>query len=56
VDGDRELAPGDQAPSDVEGAGENVCPECEGSGRAGSGTACPSCGGTGRVVEGIGGG
>ena len=56
MDGDEQTTPGDQAPAEVEGAGENLCPDCQGRGRAESGEPCPCCGGTGRVVEGIGGG
>lgn len=48
------LNPGDQAEPDTPGAGENVCPECKGSGRIGAQT-CPTCGGTGTIIEGIGG-
>jgi hypothetical protein len=49
------LNPGDQAEPGTPGAGENVCPECKGSGRIGV-TPCPICGGTGTIIEGIGGG
>ena len=49
------LNPGDDARPGSPGAGENVCPDCRGSGRLKS-RACPTCGGTGKVVEGIGGG
>jgi hypothetical protein len=48
------LNPGDEAPAGTPGTGENVCPNCGGSGRAASG-ACPVCGGTGRVTAAIGG-
>ena len=48
------MAPGDEAPPGTEGAGENVCPECGGSGRK-DGDDCANCAGTGRVTEGIGG-
>lgn len=48
------LNPGDQAEPGTPGAGENICPECKGSGRIGV-TACPMCGGTGKIIEGIGG-
>ena len=48
-------APGDDAPPGTPGTGENVCPECNGSGRLGN-KPCPNCGGTGKIVEGIGGG
>jgi DnaJ-class molecular chaperone len=56
VDGDEQIAPGDQASPEAEGTGENLCPDCQGRGRSESGQPCPTCGGTGRVVEGIGGG
>ena len=52
---DPPLNPGDEAAPDTPGSGENVCPECNGSGRKGA-QACPECGGSGKVVEGIGGG
>jgi hypothetical protein len=50
-----ELNPGDEAAPGTVGTGEDICPQCGGSGRQGN-KACPSCGGTGRIVEGIGGG
>ncbi len=49
------LNPGDQADPDTPGAGENVCRECNGSGKLGD-RECPICGGTGVVIEEIGGG
>lgn len=49
------MSPGDDAPEGTPGTGENLCPQCNGSGRHGSET-CPVCDGTGKVVEGIGGG
>jgi len=51
---DSDLRPGDVTAADTEGAGENLCPRCSGSGRSGDGE-CPVCSGTGRVTEGIGG-
>jgi RecJ-like exonuclease len=48
------LNPGDQAEPGTPGTGENVCPECKGSGRVGA-TPCQNCGGTGKIVEGVGG-
>ncbi len=48
------LNPGDQAPAGVEGTGEHLCRDCQGSGRRDD-APCPTCGGTGRVMEGIGG-
>lgn len=50
-----ETAPGDEASPGTPGAGENICPTCQGTGRVAKGT-CPDCRGTGRIVEGIGGG
>ena len=53
---DREdMAPGDEAPPESEAAGEDLCPECGGSGRVGQGD-CPTCGGRAFVTEAIGGG
>jgi DnaJ-class molecular chaperone len=46
--------PGDDAAPGTPGAGENVCPDCKGSGRLNN-APCKTCGGTGKVVEGIGG-
>ena len=48
------LAPGDEAPPGTPGTGEDICPECNGSGRK-AGKTCPSCAGTGRITRGIGG-
>lgn len=50
-----DLSPGDEAPPEEPAAAENVCPPCQGSGRAGDG-ACPACGGSGTVSEAVGGG
>jgi rubrerythrin len=52
--GQAPMSPGDEAPAGTPGTGEDVCPNCGGSGRAASG-ACPICGGTGKVTVGIGG-
>ena len=49
-----DMAPGDQAPRGTPGTGEDVCPECGGSGRTARG-ACPNCAGTGKVTVAIGG-
>jgi hypothetical protein len=49
------LSPGDVAEPGTPGTGEDVCPECKGSGQIGS-APCATCGGTGKVTEGIGGG
>lgn len=55
--------PGDVVPADAASAGEDLCPDCGGSGRvdggggeAGGETGCPTCGGTGTVTEPVGGG
>jgi DnaJ-class molecular chaperone len=48
-------APGDDAPAGTTGTGENICPDCRGTGRKGE-RACPTCDGTGKVIEGVGGG
>ena len=50
----RPMAPGDEAPPGTPSTGENVCPECGGSGKLGA-SACPNCEGTGTVTVGIGG-
>jgi hypothetical protein len=47
--------PGDAAPPGTPGTGENVCPDCKGSGRLAN-APCKTCGGTGKVIEGISGG
>lgn len=49
------LNPGDEAAPGTPGAGEDVCPRCNGSGER-DGNACEDCGGTGKVIRGIGGG
>lgn len=48
------MNPGDEAPAGTPGTGENICPQCHGTGRI-SGQPCANCGGTGRIVAGIGG-
>jgi DnaJ-class molecular chaperone len=48
------LSPGDQAEPETPEAGENLCRECQGTGRIGD-KECPTCRGTGIVVEKIGG-
>jgi len=52
--GQARVNPGDDAAPGTPGTGENVCPDCKGSGKLES-RACPTCGGTGKVVEGMGG-
>ena len=48
-------APGDEAPPGTPGTGEDICPECNGSGKDRSGAPCRNCEGTGRITKGIGG-
>lgn len=51
---DEPLNPGDDAAPGTPGTGENICPQCGGSGEW-RGSECAQCGGSGRVIEGIGG-
>lgn len=48
------LNPGDEAPPGMPGTGEDVCPDCHGTGRV-HGQPCRNCSGTGKVVRVIGG-
>ena len=45
--------PGDESAPGTPQTGEDICPECQGSGRQGQ-NACANCGGTGRVIKIIG--
>lgn len=54
VDEKGSMNPGDEAPRGAPGTGEDVCPDCHGSGRQGE-RSCPTCGGTGKITRGIGG-
>jgi DnaJ-class molecular chaperone len=49
------LNPGDDAEPNTSGSGEDLCPDCNGSGKIDS-APCKTCGGTGKVIQGIGGG
>jgi hypothetical protein len=49
---DSSMTPGDEAPPGTEGTGENLCPDCSGSGQV-DGQSCQTCGGSGRVVQGV---
>jgi hypothetical protein len=52
--GQEDLRPGDEGRPEQAPVGENLCPECSGSGERAGGT-CSTCSGTGRIEEGIGG-
>ncbi len=45
------MNPGDEAAPGTPGTGEDICPDCHGSGQL-RGGACPACGGTGKIVQG----
>jgi hypothetical protein len=45
--------PGDESAPGTPQTAEDICPECQGSGKQGQG-ACANCGGTGRIVKIIG--
>jgi DnaJ-class molecular chaperone len=49
-----DLNPGDEAFPGTESTGDDICPECDGTGRI-DGDECENCGGRGTVVVGIGG-
>ena len=49
------MAPGDEARPGTPGTGEDLCPECNGSGKTARGEPCGNCSGSGRIVRGIGG-
>ena len=51
---DSVINPGDEAPPGTTGTGENICPDCAGTGRQES-APCPHCNGTGQIIQGIGG-
>jgi DnaJ-class molecular chaperone len=53
--GEPKLEPGDEAEPGTAGTGENICPECQGTGLVAN-VPCRNCGGTGVIIEGIGGG
>jgi hypothetical protein len=48
------LSPGDEARPGTPGTGEDICPDCGGSGKR-AGRDCPTCQGTGKVTVAIGG-
>ena len=48
------MNPGDEVPPGTVYSGEDLCPECSGSGKK-EGQECANCGGTGKVTEPVGG-
>jgi DnaJ-class molecular chaperone len=50
------LKPGDEAAPGTSGTGEDICPECSGTGKLKDGNECPTCEGSGRIIQAIGGG
>ncbi|MGE5157245.1 MAG: hypothetical protein ACM3OF_03765 [Gemmatimonas sp.] len=50
----QQLSPGDEAAPGTPGTGEDICPQCHGSGRIDR-SRCPNCRGRGVVIRGIGG-
>ena len=48
------MAPGDEARPGTPGTGEDICPQCQGSGKK-DGRRCENCAGTGKIIRGIGG-
>ncbi len=52
---DQDEKPGDEVPEGTPASGENLCPDCGGSGKRDD-QDCPTCEGTGTIVEAIGGG
>lgn len=48
------MHPGDDAPAGSPSTGEDICPDCGGSGQL-DGQPCENCDGTGKVVRAIGG-
>jgi hypothetical protein len=53
--GGERMNPGDVAPPGTPGTGEDICPDCQGTGRLHN-APCQNCGGTGKVIAGIAGG
>ncbi len=53
--GGTKMNPGDVAPPGTPGTGEDICPDCSGTGRFNN-VPCPNCGGTGKIIAGIAGG
>ena len=50
-----DMNPGDEVPPGSPDSGENICPQCHGSGKLQGKGDCPNCGGTGKIIQGIGG-
>ncbi|GAC1322755.1 MAG: hypothetical protein NVS2B16_28020 [Chloroflexota bacterium] len=53
---DREPRPGVDISAGGDSSGENMCPDCGGTGHVSNGQECANCDGTGFVTEAVGGG
>lgn len=53
-DPDPAMKPGDEAREGTPGTGDDVCPDCHGTGAKDS-KPCPTCAGTGTITRAIGG-
>ncbi len=51
---EQQRRPGDEAQPEDAPVGEDLCPDCNGSGQL-NGQECETCAGTGRINEGVGG-
>lgn len=49
------LKPGDEAAAGTPGTGDDICPDCHGTGKM-EGKPCPACDGSGTITRAIGGG
>jgi RecJ-like exonuclease len=53
-DTSKRMNPGDEVALGSPGSGEDICPECRGTGKV-RGATCANCGGTGKITRAIGG-
>ncbi len=49
------MKPGDEAAAGTPGTGDDLCPDCHGTGKM-EGKPCPACDGSGTITRAIGGG
>ena len=49
------MKPGDEAAAGTPGTGDDLCPDCHGTGKM-EGKSCPACDGSGTITRAIGGG